>query len=194
MEETQKLPAFGRTAPYIIPLEFYRTGFTGFQKKFVMRRNYVMMGLFAVLLLSFVAAGIQDPTNKMAYFLMLLCAAAIFMLWYNPRKQKRMVLDAVKEMEGQQYTAECDGSVLRIWTQQEEAETEVIPETRLLLETAWIRDYAEFFLICDGKRMFYILPKAAIETAEANTAQLKMAEEPDESQIVSRETTDKTIE
>lgn len=176
MEETQKLPVFDRTAPYTIPLEYYRTGFTAFQKKFVMRRNYVMMVLFAVLLVSFVAAGIKDPTNKMAYFLVLLCLTAIFMLWYNPRKQRRVVLDMVKEMEGQQYTAECDGNVLRIWTQQDEEDTEVISESRVLLETAWIQTYEEFYLICDGKRMFYILPKAAIGTTFVQPEQLETAE------------------
>lgn len=176
MEETQKLPVFDRTAPYPIPLEYYRNGFTAFQKKFVMRRNYVMMVLFAVLLVSFVAAGIKDPANKMAYFLVLLCLTAIFMLWYNPRKQRRVVLDIVKEMEGQQYTAECDGNVLRIWTQQDEEDTEVIPESRVLLETAWIQTYEEFYLICDGKRMFYILPKAAIGTTFVQPEQLETAE------------------
>ncbi|WP_298482621.1 hypothetical protein [uncultured Ruminococcus sp.] len=176
MEETQKLPAFSRTAPYAIPLEYYRTGFTAFQKKFIMRRNYIMMAIFAVLLISFVAAGIKDPTNKMAYFLMLLCLTAIFMLWYMPRKQRRIILDTVKELEGQQYTAECDGNVLRLWTQQNEEDTEVIPESRVLLETAWIQSYEEFYLICDGKRMFYILPKAAIDTASVPPEQLETTE------------------
>lgn len=167
MEETQKLPSFAETAPYTIDLEYYREGFAAFQRKFVLRRNRVMMILFAVLLVSFVASAVVDPTNKMSYFLMMLCLAAICMLWYNPRKQKRMVLDAVRELEGEQYTATCDGKVLRIQIQQDAAETEQIPESRIVLETAWIQEFPAFYLVCDGKRMFYILPKEALlSTAE----------------------------
>ena len=189
MEETQKLPTFDGTAPYTIDREYYREGFAAFQKKYVLRRNLVMMILFAVLLVSFVAAAVSDPGNKMAYFLMMLCLAAMFMLWYNPRKQRRMVMDAVRELEGEQYTAACDGTVLRIQIQQAETEAEKIAESRIVLETAWIREFPAFYLVCDGKRMFYILPKAALEQTAAETAQVSewAAKESDEN--VSRETT-----
>ena len=46
MENTTTLPVFDITAPYHIKREYYRDGFTAFQKKFVMKRNYVMMALF----------------------------------------------------------------------------------------------------------------------------------------------------
>ena len=114
MENTTTLPVFDITAPYHIKREYYRDGFTAFQKKFVMKRNYVMMALFFVLLVSFVVSAVADPSDKTAYFLMMICLAAIFMLWYNPRKQRRMVLDAVQEMEFEQFTACNDGKVLRI--------------------------------------------------------------------------------
>ena len=52
MENTTTLPVFDITAPYHIKREYYRDGFTAFQKKFVMKRNYVMMALFFVLLVS----------------------------------------------------------------------------------------------------------------------------------------------
>ena len=105
MENTTTLPVFDTTAPYHIKREYYRDGFAAFQKKFVMKRNYVMMALFFILLVSFVVSAVADPSNKTAYFLMMICLAAIFMLWYNPRKQRRMVLDAVQELEFEQFTA-----------------------------------------------------------------------------------------
>ena len=85
-----------------------------------MKRNYVMMALFFILLVSFVVSALADPSNKTAYFLMMICLAAIFMLWYNPRKQRRMVLDAVQELEFEQFTACNDGKVLRIRSHQSE--------------------------------------------------------------------------
>jgi len=90
------------------------------------------------------------------------------MLWYNPRKQRRMVLDAVQELEFEQFTACNDGKVLRIRIQQGEDETEQIPESRIPLATAYVQEFEEFYLVCDGKKMFYVLPKSALEqSAEA---------------------------
>lgn len=190
-ELEQRLPEFSWTRPYTIPISAYREGFRAFQQKFVMHRNYVLMVLFALLLLTFIYSAVQTLDNKMQYFLMVLCVAVICLLWYNPRKQRRMILDAAHELEGDQYIAMCDGNVLRIQTvlqeqtpaespaedaqqlpkeppQEEESEEmaeeipERIPETRIMLETAWIREMETFYLVCDGKRMFYILPKVAL--------------------------------
>ena len=153
MENTTTLPVFDTTAPYHIKREYYRDGFAAFQKKFVMKRSYVMMALFFILLVSFVVSAVADPSNKTAYFLMMICLAAIFMLWYNPRKQRRMVLDAVQELEFEQFTA-CND--------------EQIPESRIPLATAYVQEFEEFYLVCDGKKMFYVLPKSALEqSAEA---------------------------
>ena len=168
MENTTTLPVFDTTAPYHIKREYYRDGFAAFQKKFVMKRTYVMMALFFILLGSVVVSAVADPSNKTAYFLMMFWIAAIFMLWYNPRKQRRMVLDAVQELEFEQFTACNDGKVLRIRIQQGEDETEQIPESRIPLATAYVQEFEEFYLVCDGKKMFYVLPKSALEqSAEA---------------------------
>lgn len=168
MENTTTLPVFDTTAPYHIKREYYRDGFAAFQKKFVMKRSYVMMALFFILLVSFVVSAVADPSNKTAYFLMMICLAAIFMLWYNPRKQRRMVLDAVQELEFEQFTACNDGKVLRIRIRQGEDETEQIPESRIPMATAYVQEFEEFYLVCDGKKMFYVLPKSALEqSAEA---------------------------
>ena len=114
MENTASLPVFDTTAPYSIKREYYKTGFECFQKKFLLKRGRVMLVLFFILFVSFVASAVVNPSNKTAYVLMMVCLAAMFMLWYNPRKQKRMVLDAVRELEFEQFTASNDGKVLRI--------------------------------------------------------------------------------
>ena len=99
MEKTTALPVFDTTAPYNIKREYYKTGFECFQKKFILKRNWIMLVLFFILFVSFVASAVANPSNKTAYFLMMICLAGMFVLWYNPRKQKRMVLDAVRELD-----------------------------------------------------------------------------------------------
>ncbi len=167
MKNTVNLPVFEKTAPYGIPAEFYRDGFRLYQKKYVMRRNYLMMLLFGVLFISFVVSSVKNPSNTMSYVLMMVCAAMIFMLWYNPRKQRRSIVEAVKGLEQERYEAQHDGKVLRIHLLQDETETDRIPESRLLTEQIDVQETEQFYLVCDGKRMFYILPKEALKhTAE----------------------------
>ncbi|MFR4393450.1 MAG: hypothetical protein ACLT29_03800 [Ruminococcus callidus] len=167
MENTTTLPVFDTTAPYHIKREYYRDGFAAFQKKFVMKRSYVMMALFFILLVSFVVSAVADPSNKTAYFLMMICLAAIFMLWYNPRKQRRMVLDAVRELEFDSsppaMTARCCASR----SCQSDDEEERIPESRVVMATAYVQEFDEFYLVCDEKKMFYILPKSALASPAA---------------------------
>ena len=38
-----------------------------------------------------------------------------------------------------------------------------IPESRIPLATAYVQEFEEFYLVCDGKKMFYVLPKSALE-------------------------------
>ena len=167
MENTANLPVFDTTAPYSIKREYYKTGFECFQKKFLLKRGRVMLVLFFILFMSFVASAVVNPSNKTAYVLMMVCLAAMFMLWYNPRKQKRMVLDAVRELEFEQFTASNDGKVLRIRICQTDDEEERIPESRIVMATAYVQAFDEFYLVCDEKKMFYILPKSALASPAA---------------------------
>ena len=175
MERSTKLPVFDQTAPYTIPLSYYAEGFRAFQKKYYLHRNYIMAGIFCLLLVTFVVSAVRAPENKLTYFLIMLCLACLFLLWYNPRKQRRMVLDAVRELEGDQYSAVCDGKTLCIQTlpqdgfddDAKEEGSGRIPESRIQLDSAWVQEFAAFYFICKGKELFYILPKSAIGTVMA---------------------------
>ncbi len=163
-KQSDVLPTFEQTAPYTIALNYYREGFVAFQRKFVMKRNYILMAAFFVLMIFFIITAVQSSGGQAQYLLMIVCLACIFILWYNPRKQRQTVMDAVRELEDEHYTAACNGNCLRILTVQTEEEKaeNPIPESRIDLETAWVKEMDEFFLICDARKMFYILPKTAL--------------------------------
>lgn len=160
MENNCTIPAFPLSAPYHIPAEYYREGMRVYQKKYVLKKNYIFMAIFAVLLISFVVAACMDLKNSRAWYLSLICAAALFILWYNPRKQRRNVVEAAKMMEEESYTASCDGNVLRMKICTEDS---TATESRVLLEEAYVQEFEEFYLVCQGKQMFYVLPKVALE-------------------------------
>lgn len=172
-EKTSQLPVFEETAPYTIPTEYYGDGLRLFQKLYVLRRSYIMMAIFLLLMLSFVWAAIENPSSTVAYVLMMVCAAMAFLSWYNPRRQRRSIMEAVRELEGTQYTAQYDGRVLRIRSCSDHPENAAeepaqMPESRLLTEDMTVREMEQFYFICEGKRMFYILPKAALSEQAAS--------------------------
>ena len=152
MEKTTALPVFDTTAPYNIKREYYKTGFECFQKKFILKRNWIMLVLFFILFVSFVASAVANPSNKTAYFLMMICLAGMFVLWYNPRKQKRMVLDAVRELEFEQFTACNDGKVLRIQICQTDDEEERIPMCRSSTSSIWSATKRRCSTSCQSRR------------------------------------------
>ena len=77
MENTTTLPVFDTTAPYHIKREYYRDGFAAFQKKFVMKRNYVMMALFFIL--SGIALGVLGLVNVPVWTILFMLILPLFL-------------------------------------------------------------------------------------------------------------------
>ena len=77
MENTTTLPVFDTTAPYHIKREYYRDGFAAFQKKFVMKRNYVMMALFFIL--SGIALGVLGLLNVPVWTILFMLILPLFL-------------------------------------------------------------------------------------------------------------------
>ena len=60
---------------YSIPYEIFGEAYTEFQKKYVNKRSYILMGIFIALGLVYVWSAIKDPSNTLAYLLMVVCFA-----------------------------------------------------------------------------------------------------------------------
>ena len=69
-----------------------------------------------------------------------------------------------------------DGKVLRIQICQTDDEEERIPESRVVMATAYVQEFDEFYLVCDEKKMFYILPKSALASPAAELPEEVSAE------------------
>ena len=69
-----------------------------------------------------------------------------------------------------------DGKVLRIQICQTDDEEERIPESRVVMATAYVQEFDEFYLVCDEKKMFYILPKSALASPAAELPEEASAE------------------
>ena len=138
----------------------------------------VIIGIYAY----FVANGAesQKPTYCM---IIVICAALLGFQWYNPRKIRRNLLLAVKEIEQDNYRIRIYPEYLEIGTilppeevSGENSGTDDLfndtPEenfsgTRIYYnKNLHITEYPDFFMIYQTKTMFYVLPKSAFSEEE----------------------------
>ena len=87
---------------YKITADVFRKGFAAYQKKFVYPKSYLLMAVFFILALNFVYGAVNAPDNYFAYIMIVLCLALMIREWFNPRKLRRVMTDAVRELE-QEY-------------------------------------------------------------------------------------------
>ncbi|MBQ9899058.1 MAG: YcxB family protein [Ruminococcus sp.] len=171
MEENYKLEK-----EYKVPFDTFREAYRAYQKKFVYPKSYIFMALFLILTADFVYAAVKDPSNYLTYILIVMCLAFAFREWFNPRKARNNIIDAVREMGEATYKIGVSDSFIDISTV---AETTVVdpedsdepaplPEkSRIPLDESYRElEYDSFFLLLSGKSVFYILPKEGFTESE----------------------------
>lgn len=158
------------TAPYHISYEIYSDAYKVYQKHYVFPKNRIMQLILLLLAVDFGYHGAVNPDNKLAFFLMVLCAALICVLWYNPRKMRRNVMDVIREMDGDEYVFSMDDEKMTFCTVPSELIQDVpdreIPSVQpteiYYTKDLYVVEKEQFFLICRGKQGFFVLPKYAL--------------------------------
>ena len=84
---------------YHIPLPIFDKAFRAYQKKYVYPRNYILIAILFAIGCLYVKAAVDDPSNTLAYFLVVICLAMILILIYNPLKIRRSLMLSLKELE-----------------------------------------------------------------------------------------------
>lgn len=172
---------------YKISSNMFREGFTAYQKKFVYPKNYLFMAVFFVLALNFVYGAVKAPENYFAYIMIAVCLALMVKEWFNPRRMRRAVIDTIRDIGEQEYKITVGDGWVEFSTseqenvenlvenenatefstiQREDVENEPVPPTRIENDRLKILEYDRFFLLADGKIMFYIVPKDDFSQAE----------------------------
>ena len=178
MEENYKLEK-----EYKVPHEIFKEAYKAYQKKFVRPKSILFSLLFLILAADFVYAAVKAPDNRFVYLLIVVCIAMAFREWYNPHRIFMNISETMKALGEQTYKigiAEDHIDFSTIENEEEDAEdneeaseadddeTDDLPEefdptpersTIQLGDEYKLMEYDRFFLIMDGKRMFYIVPK-----------------------------------
>lgn len=178
MEENYRLEK-----EYKLSHDIFRDAYREFQKKNVYPKSYFFMALFIVIAVIYIIAAIKDPSSTLAYVLILVCIALAVREWYNPRKARANMIEAVKALGEVTYklgvgdtyvdistidTGDVENSADNEEEISEENEERQLPEkTRIPLDNNFsVQEYSEFFILYSGKEVFYIVPKAGFTEYE----------------------------
>ena len=189
MEENYKLEK-----TYKVPHETFKEAYKAFQKKYVYPKSIIFIVLFLVLAADFVYAAIKAPDNRLVYLLIMVCIAFAFREWYNPHRIFQNISETMKALGEPEYkigiaddhidittvslpedeeevSAEADGETSE---DEEDDEPELpedfdpMPEKSVIKldESYGLLEYDKFFLLMEGKKVFYILPKEGFTEKE----------------------------
>lgn len=182
MEENYKLEK-----EYQISPEIFDKAYRSYQKKFVYPKNYIFMALFLILAADFVYAAVKTPENRLVYLLIVVCIALAFREWHNPKFVRKRLSETLKDMGMPVYKIGIGEGFVDISTVEEsetsdETEEEYDPadipdeidplleKTRIAVNSDFkLLEYDEYFLLMQGKSVFYILPKEGFSEAELET-------------------------
>ena len=190
MEENYKLEK-----EYSVPHELFKEAYKAYQKKFVRPKSLIFTGLFLFLAADFVYAAVKAPENRLVYLLIVVCIAMAFREWYNPHRIFQNISDTVKALGEPTYKIGIADDHIDFSTiekddvepeEADEASSEdndepdlsdlpddfdPMPEksTIQINEDYNVLEYDRFFLLMEGKKMFYIVPKEGFSEEELKT-------------------------
>lgn len=174
---------------YSIPSVLFEKAFVQWQKKFVYPKTYIISTLFLILAVVYIISALKAPSDTMAYVMIALCLGLSAVNWYNPKKIKRSLLEAVKSMSDELYRMTLYDTFIEISTiippedtsdsEKEifgEEPPETIESTRLYFNNGLkIMEYDEYFIIYQVKESFYIIPKSGFSDGELEIFRKKNA-------------------
>lgn len=168
---------------YHIPYALFKKAFTAFQKKFVYPKTYLLMGILICIacIYGFQILFTDAQDKQVSGIVICICLVLCAVQWYNPKKIRRNLLTAVREIEDDQYKLTIYPDYLEIGTvlppvsdtvsQQDDLFADK-PEdnfsgTRIYYNKGlYLTEYDDFFMLYQTKVMFYVIPKSAFSQEE----------------------------
>ena len=168
---------------YQISYELFRNAFTAFQKRFVYPKTYLVMAVLATVagIYAYFVINGSEQDRPVYCMVIVICLMLCAFQWYNPRKIRRNLMIAVREIEQDCYRLRLYPDYLEIGTllppEQNElagdddlfddAPEEDFSGTRIYHnKNLHVIEYPDFFMIYQTKTMFYAVPKTVFSEQE----------------------------
>ncbi|GAB5081004.1 hypothetical protein Osc1_01770 [Hominimerdicola sp. 21CYCFAH17_S] len=140
--------------------------FLAYQKKYVYKKNWIKTIGFSLLGIGLAVSAWRDPDIIMNFILLGVCAAAVAAIWFNTKKIRSSLLEALKMLEDDRYIFSLykDKFTIETIISEEEKNSEdfqpIPPRTVEFAEGGIdVLEKDNMFVIILKKDTIYVLPK-----------------------------------
>ncbi len=152
--------------------------FVTFQKKYILKSNILKTVAFGILALLFIYQIINAPDNFASWLCFVVCFAVIFIVWYNPIKIRKTLMQSLKPLEDDRYIFKLYENKFTIETviPQEEIDEAIKEGEEPVKIPPKVVDFSDtglsvlekenMFVIFLKKESIYVLPKRCMTEKE----------------------------
>ena len=152
--------------------------FITFQKKYILKSNILKTVAFGILALLFIYQIVNAPDNFASWLCFVVCLAVIFIVWYNPIKIRKTLMQSLKPLEDDRYIFklyENKFSIETVIPQEEideaikegEEPVKIPPKVVEFSDTGLsVLEKENMFVIFLKKESIYVLPKRCMTESE----------------------------
>lgn len=152
--------------------------FITFQKKFIVKSSILKTIAFGILAILFIYQIVKAPDNFASWLCFVVCLAVIFIVWYNPIKIRKTLMESLKPLEDDRYTFklyESKFSIETVISQEEiieaikegEEPPQIPPRIVSFSDTGLsVLEKENMFVIFLKKESIYVLPKRCMTKDE----------------------------
>ena len=168
---------------YDVKNEEEERAFLAFQKKFVYAHNRKITAAFGVVAVLFIVSIVRNPSGYLNWVLAFICLAIIFLTWYNTRRIRKYLMQALKPLENDKYVFTLYDDSFKIETlpteeeKQEEDFTPVPPRIVGFEDISLnVLENDEMFIIILKKETIYVLAKRVMNEQQQETLRKTFSE------------------
>ena len=88
---------------YDVKNEEEESAFLACQRKFVYAHNWKITAAFGVVAVLFIVSIVRNPSGYLNWVLAFICLAIIVLTWYNTRRIRKYLMQALKPLEDDKY-------------------------------------------------------------------------------------------
>lgn len=170
--EKEPVLSFG----YDVKNEEEERAFIAFQRKFVYAHNWKITAAFGIVAALFIVSIVRNPSGYLNWVLAFICLAIIVLTWYNTRRIRKYLMQALKPLEDDKYVFTLYDDSFKIETlpteeeKQEEDFTPVPPRIVNFEDISLnVLENDEMFIIILKKETIYVLAKRVMNEQQQET-------------------------
>lgn len=161
---------------YDVKNEEEERAFIAFQRKFVYAHNWKITAAFGIVAALFIVSIVRNPSGYLNWVLAFICLAIIVLTWYNTRRIRKYLMQALKPLEDVKYVFTLYDDSFKIETlptEEEKQEEDFTPVPPRIVDfediSLNVLENDEMFIIILKKETIYVLAKRVMNEQQQET-------------------------